>query len=342
MVSDNPLSGIGDGSTLAQAIVDTVREPLLVLDAKLRVVAASGSYYRVFKVGHLETQGRMIYDLANGQWDIPALRELLETIIPQQAVMEAFEVSEDFPGLGPRTMLLNARRVVDESNKQTTLLLAIEDVTERRNLEREKDALLREKDLVLQEMQHRINNSLQIIASILLLKAKAVRSDETRAHLQDAHRRVISVASVQRLLQPSGFGAAIEVSPYLSQLCASLSQSMNTEGQPLSIEVAGNGGSVTSAKAVSIGLITTELVINAFKHAFVGRKTGHVLVSYGVEGKAWRLSVEDDGVGRSSGKVRGPGGLGTSIVEVLARQLEGQVAISSSASGSTVSVAGST
>jgi chemotaxis protein methyltransferase CheR len=192
-----PFSDFVDGRTLAQAIVDTVREPLLVLDKDLRVVAASRSFYLTFRVSRQDTQGRLLYALGDGQWDIPALRSLLEKIAPEHGVMEDYEVEHAFPVIGLRTMLLNARKVYYEGNNHTTILLAIEDVTARRAAEREMQLLLHQKELLLEEMQHRIANSLQIIASILLLKASTVQSEETRQHLREAHKRVISVAAVQ-------------------------------------------------------------------------------------------------------------------------------------------------
>ena len=127
-----PLTGIEDTGALAQAIVDTVREPLLVLDSDLRVVTASRSFYLTFRVDRQDVQGRLLYALGEGQLDIPALRLLLEKIVPHHTVMEAFEVEHDFPVIGRRIMLLNARKVFYEGNGHTTLLLAFEDVTERR------------------------------------------------------------------------------------------------------------------------------------------------------------------------------------------------------------------
>ena len=170
-------AGIEDGRALAQAIVDTVREPLLVLDKDLRVVAASRSFYLTFQVNRAETQGRLLYSLGDGQWDIPALRALLEKIVPDRDVMEAYEVEHEFPEIGQRVMLLNARKVFYEGNNHTTILLAIEDVTERHAAEREMQKLLNQKQLLLEEMRHRIANSLQIVASILLLKARTVQSE---------------------------------------------------------------------------------------------------------------------------------------------------------------------
>ena len=211
MTRGMPFADIEDGRALAQAIVDTVREPLLVLDKDLRVVAASRSFYLTFRVNRQETQGRLLYALGDGQWDIPALRALLEKIAPDHGVLDDFEVEHEFPEIGQRVMLLNARKVFYERNHHTTILLAIEDITARRAAEREVQQLLHQKELLLEEMQHRIANSLQIIASILLLKASTVQSDETRAHLQDAHKRVLSVAAVQQHLRASGRGDPIEL-----------------------------------------------------------------------------------------------------------------------------------
>jgi two-component sensor histidine kinase len=125
--------------------------------------------------------------------------------------MDDYEVEHQFPEIGMRTMLLNARKVFYEGNSHTTILLGIEDVTARRTLEREREdilrelhALLREKDVLLEELEHRVGNSLQIIAAIILMKSRMVTSEETRLQLQDAHNRVLSVAAVQKHLHATG------------------------------------------------------------------------------------------------------------------------------------------
>src|SRR6478672_4106968 len=100
--------GLARGTALAQAIVDTVREPLVVLDQNLRVVAASRSFYMTFRVTREDTQWRLLYELGDGQWNIPALRHLLEEIVPKHTLMADYEVEHDFPSIGLRTMLLNA------------------------------------------------------------------------------------------------------------------------------------------------------------------------------------------------------------------------------------------
>ena len=119
----------------SESIINTVREPLIALDKDLRVVSVSRSFYEVFKTKPEETVGQLIYDLGNKQWDIPKLRELLETILPLKTTFDNYEVEHDFAAIGRRIMLLNARQIQRESGKERTILLAIEDITERREIE---------------------------------------------------------------------------------------------------------------------------------------------------------------------------------------------------------------
>jgi two-component sensor histidine kinase len=333
-------TAIADAWALAQGIVDTVREPVLVLDKDLRVIAASRSFYSAFKVSPEETQGRLLYALGDGQWDIPKLRVLLEKIIPERGVMEGYEVEHEFLGLGSRTICLNARQVFYEGGAGTTILLGMEDVTERRILEREKDELLRQKDTLLEELQHRISNSLQIIASIILMKARAVQSEESRFHLEDAHKRVLSIAAVQKQLHASATTGAVEIAPYLSKLCESLAHSMIGGSRPISLKVIGEGGRATSRQAESLGLIVTELVMNALKHAFPDDKAkGQIIVAYDMIGTNWKLSIADTGIGKPDGGfAQGKSGLGTGIVKALAHQLDAQVETLAGPGGTTVSI----
>lgn len=118
-----------------EGIVETIREPLLVLDRDLRVVTASRSFYEFFKVKPEETLGQLIYDLGDKQWDISKLRELLEKLLPQQTAFDNYEVEHDFVTIGRRTLLLNARQIEREVGKERIILLAIEDITERKKYE---------------------------------------------------------------------------------------------------------------------------------------------------------------------------------------------------------------
>ena len=341
---------IRDAQILAQAIVNTIPEPFLVLDDRLRVLTANRSFYRIFGVDEENTVGHLLYSLGDNQWDIPALRTLLETIIPEHTAMEGFEVEYDFPNLGQRTMLLNAREVIYEDSTKRTSLLAFMDITDRRIIERAKEhlheqtgELLVQKGVLLQEMQHRVANSLQIIASILLLKARAVSSEETRQHLKEAHQRVMSVAEIQRHFYLTQGTDQIEVGLYLSKLCESLAASMIADTQPIRMKVTCDDGMIDSDKAVSLGLIVTELIINAVKYAFpVFKEDAAIVVTYQISGVDWHLSVADNGVGKPPSDAGKNGGLGTAIVDALVKKLSAVVETVCDADGMKVSVSRST
>jgi chemotaxis protein methyltransferase CheR len=327
------LGSLAEAQALALAIVDTLPEPFLVLDDQLQVLAASRCFYEFFKVDAEHTSGCGFFQIGGGQWDIPPLRLLLETIIPQQRSMDGFVVEHDFLDVGPRTMLLNARMVRYEDGSQPTILLAFKDITHRRRIEREKDALLQHTEELLvqqqnlvREMEHRIANSLQIIAAILLLKARAVTSDETRHELQDAHNRVMSVAAVHRHLHAVTGVERIGISAYLNELVGSLAASMIGPERTIAFEISADATTLPTTEVVSIGLIVTELVINAIKYAFPpGHARPCIQIGFEADALGWRLTVSDNGVGKAKQSQSASGGLGTAIIAALGKQLKAQL-----------------
>lgn len=220
------------------------------------------------------------------------------------------------------------------------------DASEGRDAEREEagllrqtQELLRQKEVMLQEMQHRVGNSLQLIASILMLRARSVPSEETRSHLIDAHRRVMAVAAVQEHLYGARVGEQVEMGPYLSKLCESLAGSLIGDTRPITLRALVGGG-VPSATAVSVGLVAVELVINALKHAFPDdRSDCRVTVSFEVDGSQWKLVVSDNGIGKPINlTATADGGLGSSLIKALAHQLDAEIGIVSSPRGRSVTV----
>jgi len=323
--------------TLAMALVDSSDAPLLLLDGDLNVIAASASFCSAFHIDPASVAGQSVFSLGEGEWDVRRLRSLLTATISGRASVEAYEMDLEADGRDPRQLVLKAHALAYDAD-QVRLLLTVTDVTDARHAERVKDDLIREKAILLRELQHRVANSLQIISSVILQSARKVQSEEVRSHLQEAHERVMSVASVQQQLVASTL-EAVELRPYFKQLCQSLGASMIHDPEQLSIEVTADDSAVKPNVSVSLGLIVTELVINALKHAFPDGRAGKIMIDYQAHGPNWSLSVTDDGIGMPKDPAHAKPGLGTSIVEALARQLEAEVEVAPANPGTAVTVA---
>jgi two-component system, sensor histidine kinase PdtaS len=322
---------------LALAVIASSVSPLLLLDEDLRIVAASASFCEAFQILAEQATGRSLPELNRGEWKSPQLQALLAATASGGATIRAYEMDLTTEVHGRRRLVVNAHKLAYGDVGPVLLVVALTDVTDLRAADKRKDDLVREKAILLQELQHRVANSLQIIASVLLQNARTVQSDETRLHLRDAHNRVMSVAALQQQLAISTL-SDVELRPYLTQLCRSIGASMIHDPAQISITVMGDDSATAADVSVSLGLIVTELVINALKHAFPGRRHGKIAVSYRAYGPSWTLRVSDDGVGMPEGAAIGKPGLGTSIVEALARQLGAKVVVAGANPGTTVSI----
>ncbi len=309
-------------STLA--VVVASHEPLLFLSEEQRVIAASASFCRAFEIDPATVTGKCLSEIGHGEWAMPKLASLLKATASGSAQIEAYEVDLKRPDQKVRNLIVNARTLDDGARDHVRLLLAVTDVTEERATARLKDDLIREKAILLQEVQHRVANSLQIIASVLMQSARRVLSEEARGQLRNAHNRVMSIAALQRQLSTST-GETVELRTYFTQLSQSLGASMIDDPDRLSILVKADDSTVSAGVSVSLGLIVTELVINALKHAFSDQPTGKIVIDYHSSGGDWTLSVADDGVGMPSGSDAPAAGLGTGIIEALAKNLAGTI-----------------
>lgn len=330
--------------SLALALVSSSSTPLLLLDGDLSVIAASLSFCEAFEIDPSSVAGRPLFALGDGAWDVPQLRVLLGATARGDADIQAYEMDLKSAGRETRRLVLNVKKLDYGDSGHVRLVVAALDLTEARAAEKlrddllyEKDSLLREKGILLQEVQHRVANSLQIIASVLLQSARKVQSEETRVHLEDAHNRVMSIASVQQQLAVSRLGD-VALRPYLEQLCQSLGASMIRDRDQLSIEVDADDSATSADISVSLGLIVTELVINALKHAFPGHREGKIVVAYRGAPSSWSLTVSDNGVGMPKDAESAKAGLGTSIVQALAAQLQAELKVSDVGPGTKVAV----
>lgn len=229
-------------------------------------------------------------------------------------------------------MLIGKDSVLHTARKENALEGAIEHPAAR-----SKSDAISHPELLIREMQHRIANSLQIVAGILSLKARTVKSDDARLHLLDAYARVMSVAAVQRQLLDSKQQGMIRVGDYLSELGERLAKSL-TEDVRLSV-IADNSPVMKSNEAVAMGLIVTELVINALRHAFPKERRGTIIIRFKTFGSGWKLSVSDDGIGLSNPPAKNTStGHGSKIIDALAKELDACIAVTSASKGTCVSL----
>lgn len=335
MAADIP--SINLGRTLGLAVVLASDAPLLLLDENMAIVAASDSFCEAFGINPETVTGQMIYDLDHRHWDLPRLHSLIEATLSGAAEVEAYELEMETSTGSVRCLVIKAQRLDYGEIHHTRMMVTVIDVTEARDNEQRHRELVHANATLLQEMQHRVANSLQIIASILMQSARKVQSSEARGHLSDAHQRVMSIATLQRQLAGSDDNK-VELEPYLARLCASIGASMIFDSEQLTLTTAVDPVSIGGDISVSMGLVVTELVINTLKHAFPGGRPGHVVVGYTATGEDWALSVSDDGVGMDEGAKRSAAGLGTRIVQALAKQLRAEILVEDAAPGTRVSL----
>jgi len=323
------------GLALALAVVGSSISPLILLDGDFRIVAASASFFDGFETDCTATVGQSLFDLRSGEWNVPQLRALLKATAAGSAQIDAYEMDLKGDRLAPRRLVINAQKLDYGDPAHIRLLLSVADVTDARLANKLKDDLLREKAILLQEIQHRVANSLQIIASVILQSVRRVQSEEARSYLKDAHSRVMSVATLQQQLTASRL-SEVGLRGYFTQLCESIGASMIRDRAQLTLEVNVDASAVAADASVSLGLVVTELVINSLKHAFPGGRPGRIVVDYHAQGPNWTLSVADNGVGMDAAS--STPGLGTSIVAALASQLRARVQVADAHPGTTVSL----
>jgi chemotaxis protein methyltransferase CheR len=318
-------------------LVETIRESLLVLEPDLTVRFVNRAFCRTFAVAYEDSVGRRLYELGNGQWDIPELRRLIQAVVSEQGSVEAFEVDHVFPTIGRRVMLLNARRVHHRANNAHQILLAIEDATERKQLERERSSAHQRIETLLLELTHRVKNSLQTIAAIVRLEAGRHKSGQGKRALERVSERISAVGRLYSNLGQAGTNEAIDAAIYLEEVCTSLIASVQQEGgRAISLRTDLASELLPTAQMIPIGLVVNELVMNAIKYAFPGETGGTVIVALKRESAQLRLTVADDGIGGESQP--SDSGLGVRLVETFTQQLGGRVERVSGTQGTIVQV----
>ncbi len=293
---------VNEARLYAEAIVETVRQPLMVLDAVLRVRSANQAFYRLFGMDPDQTVGRPLYDLGRGEWNIPDLRRLIDEILPKDRQFQDVEVAFGPAGAGQRCLLLNARRLVRDGGREDLILLAIEDITERKHL-------AAHQEMLIGELNHRVKNVLATAQAIMTqtLRQSTSLDDFSRAYVGRLH----ALARAHNLLvEKEWVGADIGqiVGEILAPYRAQDGRRILSEGPAISVR---------PQVGVALMMILHELATNAMKYGALSVPAGALSVTWhkSGEGPAERCHVR----WRESGgpKVGAPSrqGFGTKLIE---------------------------
>ena len=302
---------------LTKSIVDTIRDPLVVLEYDMTIVTASKAFLTIFGITEAETQGRGVFELGQHQWDVPALRDLMERVVPENKSIENFEIEDDFPGLGRRVFNLNARKISQPGNHTSRLLLVFEDITDRK--QRERDALG-----LTNEISHRIKNNLQVVVGLIAFEAKRTAAPCVLGY-KAMQARISAIAELYDLISQSSHGRTIAVDAYLGEIAKSMSASLLGPASGITIEVKADALDIDPDRAVPFGLLVNELATNAIKHAFPDG-TGRVVLSVQRVDDQIELTVADDGVGmKSKVSAKITERRGADYVAIFVRQLGGTI-----------------
>jgi two-component sensor histidine kinase len=301
----------------AQGMIDTIDDPLLVIDQALCVQSASRAFYQTFKVGRDETIGRPIYELGNGQWNIPELRLLLQEVAPKAHAITDYELSHDFPSIGQRIMLLSARRLYHPDNNSPNLLVVIEDVTERRRISHAKD-------LVIGEIQHRLKNLLAVVQAM-------ARMTEVEGHSAREYRDAF-LGRLDALIKTYDLSMPGQVRPDLHELASRVSTMLGSEAV---IIEAGLSAALAPEQVLPLGMILHELGTNAIKHGALSAPRGRVRLGWTLNDETGdqRLVLHWQEEGGPVVQEPASQGFGTRLINGAARDLHGRVELTFARSG---------
>lgn len=304
---------INEARLFAEAIINTVRHPVLVLDADLRVRSLNPAFCEAFNCLAAESENHLLHELDHGAWDVPELRDLLHKVLTDEQSFDGFEIEHVFPKRGRRHMLLNARKLADRDKRSELILLAIEDVTERHDA----DAL---RQTLINELSHRVKNMLAMVQSI---GSQTLRQSETLEEFEPAFEgRLHSLARVHDLLVSENWTGAD-----LGQL---IRRTMEPLGRGNQIAFTGPKLNVTPEVGVVMAMVLNELATNAVKYGALSRDSGRLEVN-------WRLDAKADGkwVALTWTETGGPivtpptrKGFGSTLIErSITHQLNGTIAL---------------
>ncbi len=312
----------------SQAIIDTMKEPLVVLDKELRVISANKAFYKTFMVRVSDVEHKLFFGIGDQQWDKPDLRRMLGELLPKKSHFDNFEVSFDCPKIGKKDMLLNGRQIELQGKESPMILIVMEDITERKKAEELVRLSLEEKGVLLKELHHRVKNNLQIISSLLQIKLSASKDKAITEVFKQTQERINVMALAHQKLCESKDFMSIDISRYVQDLVKCLLVAYGVDREKVSVAVEAEKVSLKIDQAVPCGTIINELLTNALKYAFPAGRKGKIGIRIRtVNPRTLEIVVQDNGIGMPRGfNLHKTGSMGLSfVVSTVENQLGGRI-----------------
>jgi PAS domain S-box-containing protein len=282
--------------------VETVREPLVILNQNLEVVKVNKTFYDAFHSTPEETEGRLVYDLGNGQWNIPKLRELLENILPAHSTFRDFEVTHEFERVGRKVMLLNAREIYDPNAQARTILLAIEDTTDRKRIEEALKTTNSELQHFAYALTHDLQEPIRMVVNFNQLLARECEgkldegadqyiaySVEGALRIESLLKSLLAYWEITERAQPAF--ALIDCGAVLVKALLNLQAGIAESGAIVTSDLL----PTVAAEEVMVTQLFQNLISNSIK--FRGKDTPRIHISAGRDAEGWLFSVRDNGIG---------------------------------------------
>lgn len=313
-------SKIAEARDYAEAIVETVRDPLMTLSGDLRVRSANPAFFGTFGLAEADTIGRRVYELADGRWNFPELRTLLEDVLPEHRQIDDYEIGIEVPHLGVRCMLLNARCITGEDDEAEFILLAIEDITERRNSDKHQE-------LLVGELSHRVKNTLAVVQSIAVQTLRHSDTLETFGEAFQGRLQALAGAN-DAIIDGSWKGVTLK---------HTIERGLRPFGADHQIVLAdGPEVDLRPQACLALTMILHELATNAVKYGALSVPEGLVSITWQIDPPGKNQSIRIDWAESNGPAVEKPTrlGQGTRFIErSCAYELKGKANVTFSPGG---------
>ena len=347
----------------SEALFSTIHEPMIVLDKNLRVKSANKTFYKIFNVKEEDTEGMLLYDLGNKQWNIPRLRELLEDVLPRNTHFHNFEITHTFPSIGEKTMLLNARRIIQKMNHEELILLAISDITEKKQFEKElmeaklfAESTTKSKQQFLSNMSHEIRtplNSILGFTSVLLKTELSIEQKEFVEAIKTSGTSLnLLINDILDLAKVDAGRMTFEKQPFeIRKSIKSILHSFNLKIKEKNLELVTEYDSKIPSMLLGDPLRLNQIILNLISNAVKFTHKGKIILSVKLlsednENIIIEFTVSDTGIGIAAGKIDsifnifeqaetntanfyGGTGLGLAIVKQLIENQGGSISLKS-------------